>query len=726
VCGLLAGPRAPALVLVLAIVIVPMAGRPLLALAAVGALLGGATVAQARLVALDRSSLLGSRLGHAASARVTLLEPMRRLAYGTQEAVVGWGRERVLLQAPGRVRWPAVEVGAELRVRGVVERLRPGQGWLRVRSVHAALVADEVAATGRVRGGLLGRIDRIRMRADRALAGDLPPPQSALFRGMALGHDEALPEDLRDDFRAAGLSHLVAASGQNVMLLATLVLGTCALLGVSLRLRLALVMALVALYVPLAGAGPSIQRAGVMGGAGVLATMVGRPAARWYALLLAAAVTLTLNPRAVEDAGWQLSFAAVLAILVLASPLQQALRARRMPGGLAEAVALTTAATIGTAPLIALHFGRTSLVALPANVLAAPVVAPIMWLGMLAGALGQLGPGLAAPLDALAGPALAYLTWLGHAAAAAPGAQVGAPPLVVASACAGVAAAVVSRRARRLAPLVALGALALALALARPPDSVAAPPAVARVTFLDVGQGDAILLQDRSAAVLFDTGPPDGGIVARLRHAGVRRLDLLVVTHAQADHDGGAAAVLAAVPVSLLLDGRDGRREPLGARMATEAARRGVRRVAPVAGEVLRAGTITIRVLWPAPEPGAGRVEADPNLRAVVAEAEVGGLRVLLTADAESDVLARLDLDPVDVLKVSHHGSDDPGLPGVLARLRPRLAAIEVGRHNTYGHPTESTLAALRRAGATVYRTDRDGTVRLEPEGRALRVQVHA
>jgi competence protein ComEC len=98
---------------------------------------------------------------------------------------------------------------------------------------------------------------------------------------------------------------------------------------------------------------------------------------------------------------------------------------------------------------------------------------------------------------------------------------------------------------------------------------------------------------------------------------------------------------------------------------------------------------------------------------------------MLLTADAESDVLSSLDLQPVDVLKVSHHGSADPGLASVLERLHPRLAAIEVGAHNTYGHPVPATLRTLRAAGAAVYRTDRDGTVRVEERGGQLRVTTH-
>jgi competence protein ComEC len=543
---------------------------------------------------------------------------------------------------------------------------------------------------------------------------------------MVLGQDEALADSTREDFQTAGLSHLVAASGQNVMLLCALVFGVSALIGVGLRARLLIALAVIALYVPLAGAGPSIQRAGVMGAAGVAATLAGRPASRWYALLLAAAVTLGVNPRAVEDAGWQMSFAAVAAITLLATPLRDALHRRRVPSGLSEAVALTVAATIGTAPLIALHFDRTSVVSLPANVLAAPAVAPVMWLGMIAAALGQLSPAFATPFTALAAYPLAFVGWLGATAARLPNASLGLPVWVVAAACLATAGAIVAPRTRRpIAVGVAL-ALVAALVLLRVPRGGLAPPAGLRVTFLDIGQGDATLIQERRTSVLVDTGPPDGGVVARLRHAGVRRLDLLVVTHAQADHDGGGAAVLRAMPVGMLLDGRDGVREALGLQMAAEAHRRHVRLAAPEAGETLRAGRIELRVLSPVREPPEDHAGADPNQRAIVAEARVGRFRMLLTADAESDVLSALDLEPVDVLKVSHHGSADVGLASLLDRLHPRLAAIEVGAHNTYGHPVPATLRTLRAAGAAVYRTDRDGSIRVEERGGELVVKTHA
>ena len=310
---------------------------------------------------------------------------------------------------------------------------------------------------------------------------------------------------------------------------------------------------------------------------------------------------------------------------------------------------MTAAATIATAPLIALHFGRVSPVGLPANLLAAPAVAPVMWLGVVAAAIGQVSAAAAAPFTALAAVPAAYLAWLGHAAA----------------------------HIRVVLPICAVSQL-LAVGAARRAHLVP-----------DVGQGDATLIQAGGRSVLVDAGPAGDHIASLVRGEGARRLDLLVITHAQADHEGGAPEVLARFPGTPVLDG--GRDQAH-------------------AGQVLHVGPIRLDVLWP--PPGRGIPGEDPNQRAIVLEATVGGARALLTADAESDVLSGLPLEPVDLLKVSHHGSADPGLPALLATLRPRTAVIEVGRHNPYGHPAASTLRALQ--GIRVLRTDRDGTVRVD------------
>ncbi len=756
VAGLLLGPSSPPpYVAAAAMVAILLARDWLPALGMLAALLAGAAIADARLAALDATAL-GPLLHSTVGVRATLLEHPRERAFGVRVAAArlrsGAGSgERVLVRAAAHVRWPrGAQPGVELALRGRLAELRAADAHERRRNSHALLRAESIAATGRRRGGLAGALDAIRARTERALTRGVPRPQGALARGMVLGQDGALTTEVREDFRATGLAHLVAASGSNVLLLATLVLAIAAAAGLGLSARLWIAIALVAAYVPLAGAGPSIQRAGVMGVAGLVAALAGRPASRWYALLLAAALTLAWSPRAAQDAGWQLSFAAVLAMLALARPLCARLRRGRVPRMLAEALAVTVAATLGTAPLIAVHFERLSLVSLPANVLAAPAVAPVMWLGTIAGALAQVAPWLAQPFAMVASLPLAYLTWLAERAAALPfaEAEVTSPgPLGAAAAYALAGAAALAwrraaarraaRPARERSPaqrgrrrggaaLLAGAAVAAALLATRPP----APPRDLTISFLDIGQGDATLIQHGRATVLVDTGPPGGPILERLRDAGVRRLDLLVATHAALDHDGAAAAVLDELPVGMLLDGEEagapaGRAAgPFGARAAEPVARLAARhRVAHVrsdAGQVLRAGPLELRVLWPRREPPAPP-GAEPNDRATVIHLRDGAFDLLLTADAESNVTAGLELQGVEALKVAHHGSDDPGLPQLLRRLRPHVAVIPVGAGNLYGHPTPATVAALREVVPVVRRTD-EGTVRLRVRGGRMSV----
>ena len=780
--------------------------------AATVAVLAGAVVATERLDVLDRTALVpreGARLVGFAT------EPPRLRSFGTTVVPVRVGDESVLVRAPDRVRVPTVRVGDEIAVRGRLRLLRPRETFERRRGIHGVLEAERVGLTGRTRGS---PIDRVRRRAEDALGAGLERDQAALARGMVLGQDHALPGDLRDDFRTAGLAHLLAASGQNVMLLATLVLMLATAAGVAYRARLAVALVAVVAYVPLAGAGPSIQRAGVMGAAGLVAALAGRPTSRWYALLLAAALTLALNPRAAEDVGWQLSFASVIAILALHRRLRTAIlggdggpepdagraagadttararhlatrvvrryvreparaaetghtllpppvefthpvvdaataaavavstkKARRWRRAVREAAAdvaaLTIAATLGTAPLLCLHFGQLSLVSLPANLFAAPAVAPVMWLGTLAGVLG--GP-VAVMLNDVAAVPLSYLAWLGRVAASVPHASVGVQlpgPIaaVVAYVMLGAACAVkLGERGRRwlvasglarrgpwtvdaraagipaplrprwavVAPLgllVAATAMLIAPGPPRPPDGPT-------LSLLDVGQGDAVLLQDGPRAALFDTGKPGSPLLAELRKSGVKRLDLVVVTHSSSDHEGGLPAVLEAMPVGMVLDGRGPGREAggEGGGPRFEGLPANVPRGIPEQGQRFTVGRIDVEILWP--PPGEER-RGDPNLTATVAVARTTTTSALLTADAESEVTLPLDVPDVDVLKVAHHGSDDPGLAELVERTTPRTALIPVGR-NAYGHPTPETLTALEVV-PDVRRTDRDGTVRV-------------
>jgi competence protein ComEC len=625
---------------------------------------------------------------------------------------------------------------------------------MRPRALHLPLVFI-AAATVLV----LTHAAEVRDRSEVALGRGAPPREAALARGFVLGEDDAIDAATVEDFRRAGLSHLLAVSGQNVALLALLAMPLLAALGMPLRTRLLWLLGLIAVYVPLAGAGPSIQRAAIMGGLSVLATLGGRRASRFYALALAALVLLALEPRIAADVGWQLSFAAVLGILLLAGPLRTTIADRIGDRGwrraLADGAAMTTAATLATAPLIAFHFEAISMTTLFANLLALPAVAPAMWLGMLTAVAGQV-PGLPVePLGTVNALLLAYIaqvaTWCGRPSWAYLHVHLGLGGLVASyAALAAIVASVIRlARRRRIARLrwgggggadprvrllsgyarqgasgwrlgLAASVLLGAFVLTRPEggaDAAPSRPLGLRVYVFDVGQGDAMLLQPRNApALLVDGGPPGDDLVAKLRDAGVERLGAVVVTHDQSDHAGGIFALLGRMPIDRLLFGKLRRPTFAGVRAA------GVPTGRLAAGGEIRSGRLRIDVLWPPRqllrEPLAG---ADPNHLALVLLARWRRFSMLLTADAEAESTP-LEPGSIDVLKVAHHGSDDAGLGALLDRTRPSLAVISVGEENPFGHPTPTTLATLAEHGVRTLRTDRDGTIVLDVGRRFVRV----
>jgi len=601
----------------------------------------------------------------------------------------------------------------------------------------------------------------IRARAEVALGRGMPAREAQLARGFVLGEDDGVDRRTVDDFRRAGLSHLLAVSGQNVALLALLAMPLLAALGIPLRARLFWVLGLIAVYVPLAGAGPSIQRAGLMGALSVFATLAGRRASRFYALAVAAAVMLALEPGVAGDVGWQLSFAAVLGILLLAAPLRAAIAGWIGVGGwrraLADGAAVTVAATLATAPLIAFHFGEASTTTLLSNLLALPAVAPAMWLGTLSAAAGQVPGFPVQALNAVEAPSLAYIAqvaaWCGRPSWASVQVRIGLGGLALSYL--GLAAAVVLclrigrlrriaalRRGRdrsqssswlrgrvRLRPSVCRAALSMVVVavlggvspwpFGPSDDAGAGPPRGLRISVLDVGQGDAILLQPaRTPAVLVDGGPPGDGLASKLRAAGVGRLGAVVVTHDQSDHAGGIGELLGTFPIGRLLYG------VLDRRMLTAAAAAGATTRRLAQGSEMRSGRLRLDVLWPPRELLAGTPHGqDPNQLAIVILVRWRHFRMLLSADAEAESVP-LDPGPLDVLKVAHHGSDDADLADLLDRTRPKLALISVGDGNPFGHPTAGTLATLAARGVPVLRTDRDGAIVVEVAGAGVRVRA--
>ncbi|MGH2958137.1 MAG: ComEC/Rec2 family competence protein [Solirubrobacterales bacterium] len=705
--------------------------RPHVVIAASALILAGAAVGVHRLAAIDADPL-ASVSRAPVELRGDIVQRPRVTPTGSTFRVRARapGGSRQMIEVRGYNPAPqGLRIGDEVIARGSLRevsvrgaRTPEAASYARFllrNGVRRRLQAKSIVATGNSRAGPTGVIDEIRNRADSALATGLKPEPAALLRGMVLGGDAGLPESTAEDFRVAGLSHILAVSGQNVLLIVILVQAILIAMGAPRWSRIAVPAFVVLIYVLLCGAQASVVRAGAMGLAGLAAIAASRRSSRIYALLLAAIVVLIWNPRATADVGAQLSFAAVLGLMAFARPLT--MRLNRLPGWAAEAFAATASATLATAPLMAFHFGAVSIVSLVANVLGAPLIGPIVWIGSLTAAIAQFSVPMGALLNAPNSFLLGTLIEVAHASASVPGAQTSTegfgPTGLVVGAIAVVAFAAVVHgwvpisRVRAGQVLASVAALFAVFSFAR-----GAPPPIGRpaIVMLDVGQGDAtVLLGSAGCAALIDGGPPGAGLAKKLRGVGVRRLDAALVTHAETDHFGGVLDLARSgeLPIETLLDGGGNTPSPEYAELRQRLTAHGTGKKPAVAGVSWRCADLSIRIIGPVAQPEGAPPPEDPNTRAAVTVIDVGDLRMLATGDAESPNILPLALPPAEILKVPHHGSADPGLPAVLERVRPRIALIGVGASNRYGHPTPAVLAALGNEQAAVFRTDRDGAI---------------
>ena len=377
----------------------------------------------ARLDDLDRSAL-AARIGEAARLRVTVTGPARHGRFDLR--VPGIVRhEPVLLELAGPRAPPQ---GAVLSALVVIRAPRgPSHGfdertWLRRHGVHVVLQVDEWHVSGR-RGGLGGVADALRRQLRRSSTRGLRGERAALIAGVVLGDENGLSDTLRRRFRAAGLYHLLAVSGQNVVLVAGGVLGLAWLLGIGRVVAHLAALAGIVAYVLAVGAQPSVVRAGIAGALCSLAWLTARMADRWHLLLVGAIALLAWNPYTVFDAGFQLSFAAVAAIFVLVPRIQRVLVGYPL-GRLRDGVAVSAACGLATAPILWLQFHSLQLLAVPANALAAPAVVPLLGLALAATAIAPLSPSAAAALAWLNGWCAAYLAAVARLIGGLPFAQI--------------------------------------------------------------------------------------------------------------------------------------------------------------------------------------------------------------------------------------------------------------------------------------------------------------
>ncbi|MEU3844154.1 ComEC/Rec2 family competence protein [Streptomyces sp. NPDC028635] len=608
-----------------------------------------------------------------------------------------------------------------------------------------ALGGDRVAAVLRVRGAaqppVVGKPSGPQRLAGRLRAGlreatdGLPADARALLPGLVVGDTSRITPELDEAFKETDLTHTLAVSGANFTILLALLLGPPGLaqraerrglaphLGLPLRTTALLGAAATLAFVVVCRPDPSVLRAAACGSVALLALATGRRRTLIPALATAVLLLVLYDPWLARSYGFLLSVLATGALLTVAPRWSAALRRRRVPPRLAEALATAAAAQALCAPVVAVLSARVSLVGVACNLLAEVAVAPATVLGFAALATAPFAMPLAKAVAWCASWPAAWIAGVAREGAALPGGAVGWPgdwtgalllALVIAL------AVPVGRRLLRHPWLCGACGVLLLLFVVRPQPLTRVvtgwPPPDWRLVMCDVGQGDAtVFAAGEGRAVVVDAGPEPRRVDRCLRTLGVTRVPLVVLTHFHADHVAGLPGVLRGRAVGAIeTTGLDEPADQVRF-VRREASARHIPLTRAAAGEERRIGGLSWQVLWP--RPGPGPAVDGPNDASVTLLVRTAGLRVLMLGDLEppaQQALARspaaASLRDVDVLKVAHHGSayQDPDLIRMAA---PRLALVSVGADNPYGHPAPVTVQALRAAGAAVLRTDRDGSL---------------
>ncbi|MCH7620357.1 MAG: DNA internalization-related competence protein ComEC/Rec2 [Chloroflexi bacterium] len=687
--------------------------------------------------------------------------------------------------------YPYFRYGDQLNLTGSLQQPQPigdfdYPAYLASLDIQGILWASrsELVAEG---GGLpgLAQIYAVRRHLARSLESALPEPQSSLSRALLLGQRGQITGDLADRFRTTGTSHLLAISGLHVGVLLLLTMGVAGeVLGRQRQIYLLLPLSAIWVYVAISGLPPSALRAAIMGSVLLAAIALGRPRSLLPALALAAALMTAWNPQVLTQVSFQLSFAAMAGIAV-ALPLQARLREkmatarifgrgwaspllRHILGWTAAALLVSLAATLATFPLVAFHFNRVPLFGIFVTLLALPALPFLLVSSLVSAGAGLIHPLLGQVFGWVAWLPLSYLLALvSHGPdTTVSGTWIGKPfiwswYLVLAGL---VFLPELTGRLRRLgdyrislrswakvggtrnwspgnwspkdralgfaAGILMLSSIGIIL-LVR--SSVGAD-GLLHVHFFDVGQGDSILIvTPNGRQVLVDGGPEAESATRAL--SGVlspmdRSLDLVALTHLDADHSRGLLQVLNRYRVDDVLVGRPDEDAALYPQWRKALERQQILPIRLFAGyRIQLEQDVSLEVLHP-PGEGAPGSFLDANNSGLVLRLVYRDVSILLTADIEAEAERRL-LDASatiksDVLKIAHHGSKTSTTAPFLQKVQPSLAIISVGADNRFGHPHAEIVNRLQHTlgDRNIYRTDRNGDTEVISDGTTLWVKT--
>ena len=610
------------------------------------------------------------------------------------------------------------------------ERTIEGEHGIRARIESAALIA-----TLGEDHGWRASLARLRERGHEALRERLGEPAASIVAGELWGERAQLPPDLRAEFQETGTVHVLVTAGLHVGLVACIIAWGCAQLRAPRTVSCIAGIAAVWLFAAFSGLELPALRAATMATCALAARACGRAALSWNTLAVAAAAVTAVIPGSIEAPSFWLSFCCVGAIFALGTALDDALRKLPLPERAREAFVLTLATQLGTWPITAAIFLQWSSYALLANLAVVPCVPVTMLLGAAQLALGWCAP-LAQACANLNGWIVAWVLGAVRTLGSLPGATLVMTPAPL------WCIALYEGALLATVPLIRRGGVTLALTFALTAASLVVNPPPAydsplRITVLDVGQADAIVIETPAHhAILVDAGGrlergPQGDdsvaervgeriVVPFLIREGIHRLDALIVSHPHGDHVGGCSPVLRKLRVAEIADSGQTYGGHAYHDCLDTARANGVSIVYPRAGDVWHTNDgVTLRFIGPSLPFIGGKNAINDNSIAFILTYR--SFRMLFTGDAGVAAEQRfldegVDLH-ADVLKVGHHGSAYGSSPAFIAAVHPRYAIISVGRHNMFGHPAPSTIETLENAGAKVYRTDEDGAAIIETNG---------
>lgn len=651
---------------------------------------------------------------------------------------------------------------------GILGRIRgptnPGQFdgrafWHRRGVDYSLTVSDasfiKILERGKA-AGMRRVIEKVRAALRRGLEiGVRDCPEHRIILAMILGYRERMDDELTMPFRLTNTIHILAISGLHVGFFYLVVRGVLAALRVPTRYGSLLAVPLIAAYAAVTGAAIPVLRACVMFTALLAAPFVSRERDALNALGVAALELLVVNPLHLFETGFQLSFAAVLAILLISpgliSLMHHAWPCGPLPGQLlitgrqragwrfgkcaVQLLGTSLAAWIGLAPLVASSFNLVSLFGVAANALVIPAGLAIVCLGFAGAVCGLFLPPIAAVINRL--NCLVVWLMLGGIRALSslpfawvPIASTGTLRLVCAYGALGAATGALLGRLRSASRWVLLCAAAVVLLLLLIPSG--GNPLLTAV-FLDVGEGDATYIEFPGGEnMLIDGGPessPPAGrsvLIPFLRHRGRRKIDTVLLTHPHADHISGLFDVLSRCEVGALVVAEWGEAPEVYLRLLDMARSRGVevRRVSR--GDcIFRGPAVRVAVLNPGDRLHSG-TRSDLNNNSIALRITYGRVNILICADMEEEAEKELCASGLplraDILRVGHHGGSTSGTADIIKRAAPRWAVISAGRRNRFDHPSPDAIARLREAGCAVFRTDLHGAVTLTTDGREINI----